>query len=132
MKLYHFAPVHMLQSILSNGLTLGRLPIVDDNGNMLLISPCQWLTKDGRWDKQSWATQQLVDYDRTAYRLLISIPKSHRKSLVKAHDYLPQLPGENKRLITDWEGSENWFLYFGRIPPGWIRKVEQKGAHINV
>lgn len=127
MKLYHFAPAHSVKSILNNGLTLGKLPILDSNGGLVsLISPCQWLTKDGDWDNQSWATQQLISYDRTAFRLLISIPKAHRHLLINAYDYLPQLPVPTKRLITDWEGSEHWYLFLGRIPRGWIRKVEQR------
>lgn len=125
MKLYHFAPAHMVKSILRNGLTLGQLPILDDSGNLVsFIGPRQWLTKDGDWNKQSWATKKLINYDRTAFRLLISIPKANRDILSKAYDIMEHLPEPSRRLITDWEGSENWYLFLGRIPSGWIRRVE--------
>lgn len=127
MKLYHFTAAHLVSSIQRNGLTMGQLPILDKDGNLVsVISPCQWLTSDGDWDKQSWATKNLINYDRTAYRLLFSIPKAHRKQLFKAHDFLPNLPTPTQRLITDWEGSEHWYLFFGKIPRGWIREVQQR------
>lgn len=126
MRLYHFAPEQLIESILSEGLTLGKIPVLHEDGTLTFRGPCQWLTKDGDWNNQSWATQQLITYDRTAYRLQISIPKAHRHLLINAYDYLPQLPVFSKSLITDWKGSENWYLFSGRIPRGWIRKVEQK------
>jgi len=127
MKFYHFTPAHLLESVLNNGLTMGKLPILDEAGNPVsFISPCQWLTDDGDWDTQSWATRKLVPYNRTAFRLLIVISKSSRKLLWRAYECLPHLPSPTQRLITDWEGSEHWFLFFGRIRSGWIRKVDSK------
>jgi len=127
MKLYHFTPEHLLKRVLSGGITLGKIPILDERGNVKsFVTNCQWLTSDGDWDKQSWATSQLINYDRTAYRLLVKIPKSSRNKLCKAHDILNQLPMPSQRLITDWPGSDNWYLFFGRIPPGWIRQVDKK------
>jgi hypothetical protein len=127
MKLYHFTPEFLLNRILSEGVTLGKIPILDSSGNVKSFATgCQWLTSDGGWDKQSWATSQLINYDRTACRMMIKIPKSSRDKLCKAHDILDQLPKSSQRLITDWQGSENWYLFFGRIPPGWIRQVDKK------
>jgi len=126
-KLYHFSPAHLVESIQANGLTLGKLPIIDEGkGIVRLFSPCQWLTKEKNFNSQSWATRNIVTYDRTAFRIILAIPKSHRAVLCRAHDYLPQLPKDSQRLITDWEGSEHWYLFFGNIPSGWIRKIEPK------
>jgi|GEM_PF-507314 len=127
MRLYHFAPAHLLGPIMTDGLTLGKLPIMNDDGELQsFIWPCQWLTSNGDWDKQSWATSQLIDYDRTAYRLTVAIPKAQRDNLFEAWDYCMRLPSPGHRLVEDWPGSEHWYLFLGQIPPGWIRKVEKK------
>lgn len=125
MKLYHFAPAHLLKGIQKQGLVLGSLPIITET-KIDLVRPCQWLTSDGDFNSQSWATRGLVQYDRTAVRLKMVIPKTARGKLWNAHDLLPQIPEESRRLITDWDGSEHWYLFFGRIPPGWIREVVWK------
>jgi len=132
MKLYHFTPTLLLNAILKNGLTLGRLPIIDDNGRLrAFMEPCQWLTNNGDWNSQSWATRELIKYDRTAFRLTIIIPKHHKEKLLKAIDYAPYLPKNSQRLITDWPGSEHWYFFVGRIPRGWIRTIEQRPAEVS-
>jgi hypothetical protein len=127
MKLYHFTAAHLVGHILRDGITLGVLPVLDEDGRVkFLAGPCQWLTDDPGWGSQGWATRKKLTYDRTAARLTVAIPKCHRYRLIRAYDYLPCLPPPTRRLITDWEGSEHWYLFFGKIPPGWIRKVEWK------
>lgn len=126
MKLYHFTPAHLVESILKNGLTLGKLPIALENGKISFLWPCQWLTSNGDWGMQSWATSQLINYDRTAYRLTVKIPKAHREYLREAWEYCYRLPGLAYKLVDDWPGSEHWYVFLGRIPPGWIRRVEKK------
>lgn len=132
MKLYHFTPAHLAERVIRNGITLGRLPVRLTDGRIFLLSNCQWLTSDGNFDSQSWATQQIVKYDRTAVRFKVVIPKTSRKNLASASEFAEvikkQLPGPAHRIITDWQGSENWFLYFGRIPAGWIREVSEKAG----
>jgi len=127
MKLYHFTPAHMLDGIMRDGLTLGAIPVMDLNGYIKgVYDPCQWLTEDGDFNAQSWATQNIVKYDRTAYRLKIAIPKARRDKLRRAWDFMVHQPDPMPRLVTDWEGSINWFIFFGRVPPGWIREVDKK------
>lgn len=125
MKLYHFTASRFVEEIKKDGLTLGQMPIFTKT-KTILMGPCQWLTSDGRFDRQNWATRQLIDYDRTDVRLTVTIPKTARDKLCRAYDLLPHLPEEGRRIITDWEGSENWYLFFGRIPPGWIREIVEK------
>jgi hypothetical protein len=124
-KLYHFAPAHLLDGIQKHGLVLGSLPIITET-ETVLVKPCQWLTSDGDFDGQSWATRELILYDRTAVRLTVAIPKTAMDRLWNAHDFLPNMPGESGRIITDWGGSEHWYLFFGKIPPVWIREVAWK------
>jgi len=125
MRLYHFTSVHLLGGIRKNGLTLGCLPIITET-KTVLIRLCQWLTSDGDFNAQSWATSETISYDRTAVRLAIEIPVKYHDKLINAHDFVKLMPGASKRLITDWEGSENWYLFFGVIPPKWIKVVVWK------
>ncbi len=123
MKLYHFAPEHMVEGILHEGLTKGTIPMQDDE-RISFFGPCQWLTADKDFNAQSWATSKLIDYDRTAVRLQISIPKSHRHKLKSALEMERVLPIQG--LVTGWPGSENWYVFLGSIPRGWIRQVAKK------
>lgn len=128
MKLYHFTPAHMVEDVLRQGLTKGLIPILDDQTGRPLgfQGSCQWLTSDKNFNAQSWATSQLIGQDRTAYRLTIIVPKTHRKELWQAHQYLPHLNPGTRHLITDWEGSECWYLFLGKIPSGWIRDAQKQ------
>ena len=120
--MYHFCAAHFLRSILSQGLTLGMTPATKD-GAVGLIPGTQWLTKDRDPQRQSWNTNNLVPYSRTAYRLTISIPHSHRKKLVKAADFMKEL-GDEVGLM-EWPGSDNWYIFLGKIPPTWIVGVKR-------
>ena len=119
MILYHFCAIHSLRDILRDGLTLGMTPVLTEN-NMQLIHGHQWLTSEKDPRKQSWNTHNLVTYRRTAVRLTVYIPNSYRKKLVKATDLAKTLPPEGRYIITDYAGSEAWYIYKGRIPPKWI------------
>ncbi len=128
MKLYHFTAEHLVDHILKQGITRGVFPVLDENGRLqFFINPCQWLTDDPNWDTQSWATREKIGYDRTAVRLTVVIPKEHRHLLVRAYDYLSCLPKHLHRIVTDWPGSEHWYMFLDKIPPGWIRKVDIRG-----
>lgn len=106
-------------------MTRGLLPIFDKN-EVYLIGPCQWLTKNGDFTKQSWATKNYIPYDRTEVRLLVEIPFVSYEKLYRAYDIIPFLPEEGRCIITDWEGSEDWYLYFGEIPSSWIKEIKYK------
>ena len=119
MVLYHFCAKRFLPGILRDGLTLGGTPIIE-GGMMRFQMGHQWLTAEKDPRKQSWNTHNLVSYSRTAVRLTVSIPDSYRKKLVKATDLVKTLPQEGRYIITDYAGSEAWYIYNGRIPPKWI------------
>ena len=85
--LYHFCAAKDVKSIRENGLTLGMTPIVTD-GKLDMIFKTQWLTRERNPDKQSWNTHTLVSYSRTAYRLTVDIPGSHKKKLIPAREFI--------------------------------------------
>ena len=119
MILYHFCAKRFLPGILRDGLTKGGTPIIE-NGIMRLQMGHQWLTAEKDPRKQSWNTHNLISYSRTAVRLTVRIPDSYQKKLVKATDLVKTLPPDGRYIITDYAGSEAWYIYKGRIPPKWI------------
>lgn len=126
--MYHFCAAHTLQSILDSGLTLGCTPIWD-SGKLRVEERTQWLTQDGAAGRQSWDTRITLPYSRTAYRLTINIPYSHRKKLIRAANFMVQFPdAENRDLIEGWAGSEYWYVFRGIIPPAWIAGHRKTGV----
>lgn len=117
--LYHFCAAHDLRSILYGGITEGCTPVWEE-GRLRAERKTQWLTADGDPGHQSWNTRQVLPYSRTAYRLTVNIPHSHRKKLLQAKDFMERYPEENAGLVTDWPGSESWYVFLGTIPPAWI------------
>ena len=126
MVLYHFCAAHMKSAILKNGLTLGLYPI---QGKRPEDWPkCQWLTKDPEPEKQSWATRNLLSYSRTAYRLTVKIPDNYcLKKLQSAEQFVAGMSEADRKPITEYPGSENWYVYLGRIPPKWIIGCKRMG-----
>lgn len=127
MILYHFCPSHLVDSIRKNGLTRGVFPLMDEKRTKF-IRGCQWLTKEPDQQKQSWATGGLILYSRTACRFTVDIPLNRTRKLKRATDFVKEFPPIYKRIVTDWEGSENWFIYCGNIPKKWFRKIERMEA----
>lgn len=127
MILYHFCPAHMVEGIKKNGLTLGKFPLLGD-GHTSFIDDCQWLTADPDPKNQSWATSHLIPYSRTAYRLTVEIPPSRVRKLYRALTFVKDLKPEHREIVEGWSGSEDWYIYKGKIPPKWIKKCERTGA----
>ena len=126
MILYHFCAIGSKEGILSEGIRLGQFAYPNNDGYKL-IPNCQWLTKDSDPKNQSWATQNLIHYSRTAYRMTVNIPNSRHKKLIRAVDFVRNMPAEAKQIVTGWTGSENWYIYRGKIPPQWIVGCHRMG-----
>jgi hypothetical protein len=122
MILYHFVPEFLLKAVKKEGLSLGVLP-VKIRGSEFLIENIQWLTRNPDFTAQCWATFQCtLPYDRTAYRITVIIPKFHQKNKLiswgaesSPNNFLNKIPG--------WQ---DWYIFKGRIPPSWFRKIEKK------
>ena len=122
--IYHFCAGVMLGGILREGLTKGRCPMVTKD-KVGYVSGCQWLTAEGDRQKQSWATQIDIKYDRTEYRLKVKIPFKARHRLIRAADYIKRFPIEMRHVVLDWKGHEDWYVFEGKIPADWIVQVEK-------
>lgn len=130
MTLYHFCAEQDKSNILKEGITLGQFPKLV-SGQYQFVPHCQWLTADPDPQKQSWATKHLIDYSRTAYRLTINIPANYHKKLIRAIDFVKDMPEEAQRIVTGWGGSDEWYIYHGKIPAKWIvgcHRVENQNA----
>lgn len=119
MVLYHFCAAHAVPSILRDGLTFWMLPLYEPLG-FTLEPNWQWLTTEKDPKKQSWTECNMAPYSRTAYRLTIRIPDSYRKKLIKATELVKSLREDQRHIVDDWAGSDSWYVFHGRIPPGWI------------
>jgi len=124
MKLYHFTAKRFLPGIQKEGLTRGGFPLLKD-GNIAMLSCCQWLTKRKGWD-QAFHDPELttLKYDRREIRLTIVIPKSRRVSLMDIHGMKRTFKG---RLLSSFfydDDCENWFVFLGYVKAQWIRRIE--------
>lgn len=126
MKLYHFtSPIHV-EGCKKEGINRGSIPLYKD-GRHGLLPGWQWLTSNPDFG-QEWANKEhsTLPYDRTAYRLTVVIPKTSKNRLHKWLDICGSLPID--KHLNAFGDPENWYVFQGRIKPGWIRQVEQKEA----
>lgn len=124
MTIYHFCARRHVRRILREGLTRGALSIPMGRG-FLMMQGWTWLTLCGNPNVQSWATQNAIDYDRTAYRLTIELPDEAIPNLYDRDRLEKEFPG-SALLFDGWAGSENWRAYKGRIPLEWIKETVMK------
>ena len=120
MKIYHFCSAKHVRPILKQGIRTGGVVLLGKDGYDLRVG-WQWLTLDPVRENQSWATRNLVKYDRTAYRLTVELTDD---SVLYDRDGLEkEIPGSHV-LFDGWPGSENWRVYRGKIPKSWIQTIE--------
>jgi hypothetical protein len=126
MKLFHYAAADSILDIQREGLTEGFVWLGPDR-----YIRGQWLTDDDDWN-QEWATQVFIPENRTAFRFKVCIPKSARGLL---HRWEPF--ARDQGLPPDWlrafnkETSGHWYIFLGRIPPGWLRGLEKRPAVVS-
>ena len=125
--LYHFTAERFGRSISREGITKGCISVFSDTGHLIAIRKGWiWLTDDGSWN-QSWNnTRRLVKYDRTAVRFTVNIPTSSLHNLSRARTVIEREFPNSLPLLDDWEGSEHWWLYNGRIFKSWLGDVHVK------
>lgn len=124
MKLYHFtSPLHV-DGCKKEGVYKGVIPLYQ-NGNLGVLSGWQWLTANPDFN-QGWANTEfsILPYDRTAFRIEIVIPKTARKRLYKWLDICSRFPIDQH--LNTYGDPKNWYVFDGRIKPGWIRQIRPK------
>lgn len=124
MKLYHFtSPLHV-DGCKKEGICKGSIPLYQ-NKRFGLLPGWQWLTTNPSFN-QEWANTEFstLPYDRTAFRLTVVIPKTAKKYLHRWLDIHDKFPTDS--CLNAFGDPENWYVFKGRIKPGWIRKVEYK------
>lgn len=127
MTLYHFTPQRFIHSVLREGLTKGGVPLSLDPPK--LDHRFRWLTQNESF-QQAWSRVHLFDYDRTAYRITIEIPRFARSKLSRWTQVGPKIGGERMyhdiNALNDRTDPENWFLFKGTVRRQWFRAVDAK------
>lgn len=126
MRLYHFTAAHLLPSIRREGLTRGFF--VRTAGSEVIYDTHRiWLTSSPDW-RQPWCDLRYssLPFDRTATRILLSIPEENKPALERWVDIAHSCP-----LAVDLNAfcqPQDWWLYNGRIPPEWFEQIDLKPA----
>ena len=120
MIIYHFCAKKHVKNILRHGLTIGGVMVPTKTG-FDLHSGYNWLTIDKDPKAQSWNTGHIIKYNRCAYRLTIDIPMDEAVKRLYNRDQLEELFPGSGVLFDKWEGSHNWRVFKGIIPPEWIK-----------
>lgn len=131
MILYHFCAAKHVRSILREGLTKGGLSEFSYRTGYCLHLGWTWLTTDPDPRNQSWATKNVIKYDRTAYRLTIDIPEMECSRLYDRVGVTLLHPGCDM-LFQGFPGSENWRVFHGRIPRAWITDWKEMNSNENL
>lgn len=126
MKLYHFTADLLLESIKAEGLTRGSFPL-QINGDLKLLPDCQWLTRNKTFD-QLWHDPEFTQlkYDRRENRIAIKIPKNEYENL---WNWEQVKIGFGHLFLRDFDyhdDCQNWYIFLGRIKPGWFRGITRK------
>jgi hypothetical protein len=126
LNLYHFTPAHLLPGCLAEGLTRGAVPVdLSADGMAQLQLGYQWLTANPAWT-QDWNVRQVVRYDRAACRITLAVPKSARGRLYRWVSICRALAPRTWEDLNAAGDPQNWYLYKGRVPPGWFRRVDRR------
>lgn len=123
MRLYHFCSDKAVKKILRNGISKGGIIEPFDTYYQFHFGYV-WLTTDPDPKNQSWATNYLLDENRTEWRLTVEIPKQEENRVMDRIAVVDRFPRASL-LYNGWNGSENWRVYHGLIDKRWIVKAEK-------
>lgn len=132
MRLYHFCPDFMLDSILREGLTRGQIAWIE-NRTARFVKDMQWLTSNGDPNQQEWCNPEYANlpYDRAANRVSVNIPEAREWALSKWLSLGPLVvPAVQFANLNAWGDPENYWIFRGVIPPDWLSDVERYGDRI--
>ena len=122
MILYHFTAKHLARKIKKEGLTLGGLP--------LSLNPPRiewgwiWLTSKSGFDQECLEGTGRLPYKRNEVRITVKFPDLALGCLYKFDEHKNLTPlYEDMTMFGD---PENWWLYKGKIPKGWLKKFDNK------
>lgn len=98
--------------------------VVPEKKGFVMYTGWVWLTCDPDPTHQSWATQNFVQYSRTAWRLTIEIPDLWLKNIFDRQQLSEAVPGA-EIVFDGYPYSEQWRAFDGRIPREWIKAAEK-------
>ena len=124
MLLYHFTAKVFLDSIKKAGLNQGAVLLNDKP--IQFAQGYIWLTKNPDFD-QSWSVGTgRLPYKRNEVRFDVNIPKSHERDLFTFSQLNLLLHFKNgvHEILGSQGDPENWFVYEGKIPRSWLKKIK--------
>lgn len=129
MKLWHYTAAHHLSGggghagpgILRNGILPTLHPYIDLRGGLV------WLTDLDDWT-QPWSTRPVpgTGCDRTEARVRVAVPRGHvlLRHWPDVRDFV--LTADLRDDLERFADPGRWWVFNGRIPPGWLREVENR------
>ncbi len=139
-RLYHFTALEYLDSIMSEGITRGDLPLGPTRHGRAV-----WLTRNPSREAQTWTPEcerLLTAEDRAAHErafgtrpppdakfadkravlITVDVPSSDR--LLYQWLRYARLRGVKREWLRALNSSPDWYIYRGAIPPEWFVDVE--------
>ena len=139
-RLYHFTALEYLDSILSEGITRGDLPLSPTRQGRAV-----WLTQNANPIAQTWTPegeQLLTAEERAAHEYAFGTPPppgakvADKRAVLIAVDVpsgdrllyqwlrYARLRGVKREWLRALNSSPDWYIYRGAIPPEWFVEVE--------
>ena len=133
MRLYHYTGAEHAARIAEQGLTWLQLPYALPGRIGIERRVGSWLTTEGDWQAQSWATSHLTCCDRTEVRFVVRPSGNIRDAIVPwrvAYGMLGLDQPETIAMLTDGHrGADAWWISLVRIPRGNLR-LEKRHAEL--
>lgn len=119
-KLYHFTCPTRIDSILSEGIWKGDVPITPTTG---FNAP--WLTENSDPGEQDWT----MDGTKSQCRIEVFIPDDELHRLKKWTDVCVEydVPIGWREILnrTGGGGEDEWYIFEGAINKNWLGEIEQ-------
>lgn len=126
MTLYHFTADHLARKIAREGITKGGVSLFNSKGQLYGVERGMiWLTSDGSWI-QPWHSCYTIPYDRTAVRFTVDIPRTSEHLCFHAIGLIAERWPHSVEPLTRVPGSENWYLYTGKVFRKWLTETHVK------
>jgi hypothetical protein len=120
-RLFHFTSLCALPDVLQDGITRGEVALGPTDYRQ---APSLTTSMQGR--AQTWARGSALD--KTKVRLAVAVPDGETRL-----EWWPEVcrrlnvPRRYQRALDPTGQGKFWFVFWGAIPPDWIRAAEVRG-----
>lgn len=82
-----------------------------------LVHGYQWLTTNPRFEDQEWGEPAKLPIRKSDIRITLEIPKALEYRLTKWTEFCLKSKPASAEFINTGFDFDNWWLYYGKIPP---------------